>query len=192
MKKKIFLCALIAILFAIAASGTLAYFTYEDSATNVITAGRLEIELQEWTKNPDGSLSEFADVGEVVPGATVSKIVQVKNTGGHTAWVRIAVRKSITLAEGREGQADLSLVQLDLNTEKWTEKDGFYYYNVPLQPGEVTEPLFTEVTFAENMGNLYQESSAVISVVAQATQTTHNGQTVFEAAGWPALKEDEA
>ena len=39
MKRKIFAIALIAVCFAIAAYGTLAYFTYEDTATNVIITG---------------------------------------------------------------------------------------------------------------------------------------------------------
>ena len=120
-----------------------------------------------------------------MPDTEVSKIVQIKNTGEQTAWVRIALEKSILLAEGKEGDIDLSLVSCDLNTEYWTEKDGYYYYNLQLAPGEATQPLFTKVSFAKEMGNLYQDSKAVIRVDAQATQVIHNGENVFEAAGWP-------
>jgi hypothetical protein len=35
------------------------------------------------------------------------------------------------------------------------------------------------------MGNIYQQSKAIIKVFAQATQTANNGETVFTAAGWP-------
>ena len=39
MKKKLFVCAFIVICLSIVAYGTAAYFSYEDTATNVITAG---------------------------------------------------------------------------------------------------------------------------------------------------------
>lgn len=84
-----------------------------------------------------------------------------------------------------EGETDLSLVALDINTEYWTERDGFYYYNTALEPGKTTEPLFTEVAFDESMSNLYQDSRAVITVNAYATQTANNGTSAADAKGWP-------
>ena len=115
----------------------------------------------------------------------MSKIVEVKNIGGQTAYIRVAVDKEIRLAAGVEGTPDTGLIAYDLNTEYWTDKDGWYYYNAPLNAGDTTEPLFTTVTFEKSMSNLYQNSSAVIRVTAQATQTAHNGDTAMEAAGWP-------
>lgn len=186
MKKKMLACALVAICISIAAYGTIAYFTYEDTATNVITAGDVKIALQEWAI-PDGGGDPipFEDATDVMPGMEVSKIVQIKNTGEQPAWVRTSLEKSIILAEGVEGEVDLSLLSCDLNTKNWTEKDGRYYYNSILPPGETTEPLFTRVIFDKTMSNMYQESKAVIKVNAQATQVKHNGEHVFEAAGWP-------
>ena len=116
----------------------------------------------------------------------VSKIVQVKNIGGQSAWIRVSVDKTIQLAEGVDGDVDLSLISYDLNTDFWTEKDGFYYYNTILQPNEVTEPLFTKVIFSATMSNMYQNSKAVIDVTAQATQVANNGTCALDAAGWPA------
>lgn len=186
MKKKLFACACIAICFSIVAYGTTAYFSYQDTATNVITAGDVKIDLQEWAL-PDGGGEPvpFEDVMDVMPGMEVSKIVQIKNIGGQAAWVRISLEKSIVLADGMEGEADLSFVSYDLNTQYWTEKDGYYYYNTLLNSDETTEPLFTKVIFSPSMSNLYQHSKAKIEVDAQATQVIHNGETVFEATGWP-------
>ena len=185
MKKKIFTIAVIAIVASLAAYGTLAYFTYEDSAENVITTGNVKIALEELSLTDDGELIPFDGAYDVMPGEDVSKIVQVKNTGSQDAWIRISVDKAITLADGITEEADISLITYGVNTDSWTEKDGFYYYSSALKAGETTEPLFKEVHFSAEMGNMYQSSTAVIIVTAQATQVKNNGATVLEAAGWP-------
>ena len=186
MKKKIAVCAFIAVCLSIIAYSTTAYFTYEDTATNVITMGNIKIDLQEWSiPNDGGELIPFEDVIDVQPGMEISKIVQIKNIGGQDAWVRICVDKAISLANGVDGEIDLSLISYDLNTEYWTEQNGYYYYNTILKSGETTKPLFTKVKFSPDMSNLYQYSKAVIGVNAQATQVIHNGETVLEANGWP-------
>lgn len=186
MKKKRFIISLIAVCVSIAAYSTLAYFSYEDTATNVITAGDIKIDLQEWSiSNDSGEQIPFDNVFDVQPGMEVSKIVQIKNIGGQDAWVRISLDKSIILADGVEGEIDLSLISYDLNTEYWIEQNGYYYYNKILKSGEVTNPLFTKVIFSPNIGNDYQESKAIIKIDAEATQTANNGQSVFETNGWP-------
>ena len=69
MKKKILLVTAVVICLAIAATGTLAYFTSDDVAHNVITSGGVNIELVEKTEGEDGTLVEieyeFID-GEIV------------------------------------------------------------------------------------------------------------------------------
>lgn len=186
MKKKLLICALIAVCLSIVAYSTTAFFTYEDTATNVITMGNIKMELQELAIPDDGGDPvPFQGALNVLPGMDASMIVQIKNVGVQSAWIRISVEKAIMLAEGIEGDADLSLVTFNLNTEKWMAKDGFYYYLEALEPGNTTEPLFTEVSFDPSMNNLYQQSKVFLTVNAQATQVVHNGGTVFEAAGWP-------
>lgn len=186
MKKKIFVCAFIAVCLSMVAYSTTAYFTYADTATNIITTGNVKIELQELAiLEGGGTLIPFEDAMDVLPGTEVSKIVQVKNVGEQPTWVRISVDKSILLAEGVLGQVDLSLVTYDLNTQYWIEREGYYYYKDALQSDETTQPLFTKVEFASNMSNMYQQSKAIIKVTAQATQVVHNGDNVLEAVGWP-------
>ena len=41
------------------------------------------------------------------------------------------------------------------------------------------------VTFAPEMGNEYQGSTAHIDVKADAVQVANNGETVLDALGWP-------
>ena len=185
MKRKILFLSVLAICVATLAAGSLAYFTHEQTATNVITSGSIKVELQEWADTGNG-LVPFENVEGVLPGMEISKIVQVKNIGEQSAWIRVSADKTIQLADGVEGEVDLSLVSYDLNTAFWTEKDGFYYYNTVLQPNEVTEPLFTKVIFSATMSNMYQNSTAVIDVTAQATQVANNGTCALDAAGWPA------
>ena len=164
---------------------TVAYFTTEDTATNVITTGNIDIELQETTS--DGS--EFTDVVNVVPGQQISKIVKVANKGANDAYVRINLKQFIELANGTRVDEVGNLISLDFNTTNWTEIDGYYYYNKPLLPGQTTEALFEVVTFDTGMGNEYQGSEATIEVNAQATQVQNNGESVFDAAGWPSGEE---
>jgi hypothetical protein len=183
MKKKITVVAAIMLCASIAVGGSVAYFTHEESTTGEISTAGLEITLEKWAEAEDGSLVETGDSDEIVPGSEVSKVVWVTNTGKRDTWVRVSVEESITLVDGGEG--DLALMSLDLNTEDWTELDGYYYYLSVLEPGQETEPLFTTVSFSEEMDNVYQNSTASIDIDAQATQVANNGETVWDAAGWP-------
>lgn len=183
MKRKLLILSVLAICLANFAAGSLAYFTSEGKAHNVITSGGVEIAVQEWAD--EDKTQPFEDVTGVMPDTTVTKIAEIRNTGESTAWVRVKVEKAIQLAGS--GRPDLSVVQLDINTEDWTDGgDGYYYYNKQLRPGKVTAPLFTSVTFRADMGNEYQKSTATVDVLAQAVQTANNGDTVTDAKGWPA------
>ena len=172
---------------SILAYGSLAYFTAEDAADNVITAGNIDIALKE-TAIPEGGGDPvpFVDLDGVMPGAEASKIVQVENTGDHPAYVRVRLEKTVTLAEGVDGEADASLVALDINTDQWTLRDGYYYYSEALAPGETTAPLFTTVRFAAQMDDRYQNSKTEIAAYAGAVQAENNGGSALDAAGWPA------
>ena len=188
MRKKLIAGAVVAICLSLLAYSTSAYFTTEKTATNVITSGNIDIQLQETAmQNGEEVLFEqYQEKINVMPSQTVSKIVRVKNNGANAAYVRISISKSIELAKDVQGEPDVSLLELDFDSENWTAKGGYYYYNTPLEPGDTTEALFNSVTFSPSMGNMYQNSTAIIEVKAQATQVKNNGASVFEAAGWPA------
>lgn len=182
MKRKLLILSVLAICIATLAAGTLAYFTSEGKAHNVLTTGGVEIAVQEWAD--EEKTKPFEDLTGIMPGMTVTKIAEIKNTGASDAWVRVKVEKNIKL-QG-EGTPDTALVELNLNLTDWTlGEDGYLYYNKVLKPGEVTEPLFTAVTFNVTMGNEYQNATATVDVVAQAVQTANNGETVMDAKGWP-------
>lgn len=188
MKKKVAAGAVLAICLSILIYTTIAYFNTADTARNVITSGNIKIQLQETALVDDSEIpfEESQDVYNVMPGQEVSKIVRVENTGDNPAYIRISVDKAIQLAEGTQGDPDTDLISIDYDSRNWTPgNDGYYYYNKPLAAGATTEPLFRNVIFDPTMGNMYQDSKAVIKVSAQATQVKNNGATVFDAKGWP-------
>jgi len=189
-KKKILLLVSVVLILSCVVVGTYAWFNEAETAHNVITTGKVDIELVEEASTENGMVP-FEDVDGIMPTMTASKIVTVDNVGVGSAWVRIAVMKDIQLADGVEGEIDTDLIKLDIDTENWIEQedDGvvYYYYAKQLAPGESTSPLFTTVTFDETMGNMYQNSKAFIDVRAEAVQVANNAETgtVLDAAGWP-------
>lgn len=189
MKRTVFAAAAITICFALSAFGSVAYFTADDVAHNVITSGEVNIEVLEWADADKTTAFPTGGVSGVMPGTAVTKIVEVENTGSADAYVRVKVGKSIVPAAPAApatAAPSTDVLLIDINVTDWTQgTDGFYYYNEPLAPGEVTVPLFTSVTFAADMGNEYQESTATVTVSAYAVQVANNGADVFSAVGWP-------
>ena len=68
-----------------------------------------------------------------------------KNEGSVDCYVRV-------FAEVEDPIVSESL-KIDFNDREWTEKqnDGYYYYRKVLRSGEVTEPLFTQITAAKDI-----------------------------------------
>lgn len=185
-KKNMVLVALLALLLGLVAYGTVAYFAGEAHVTNVITTGTVNVELVE-TWNPE-------DGKNVMPGQTVSKKVEVRNTGTGDAWVRVHVTTSAKDPSGAYLETALiSLVGTDVTDEAgkqaWIPGEGdWYYYYEPLPPGEMTAlPLFTAVKFDTAMGNEYQGATIEVAVSAQAVQSKNNpapNGNVTQVAGW--------
>jgi len=212
MKKRIFAAAVITICLAIAGYGTLAFFTDEVVAHNVITSGGVAVEIHETTDKIDpvtGEAKPFEDVSGVMPGVSVSKIVQTKNTGANDAWVRVWVNVGIsepgnpilnpmiknlplTIQDAQGNVIDVIQMDFDLGdgADQWTlGEDYYYYYNSSLAPGELTAPLFENVKFAPEMDNTYQNCKVMIDIIAEAVQVANNpipeGGDVTDIKGWP-------
>ena len=162
--------------------GSLAYFTAQETVHNVITSGGISIELLEWADTEKKVEFPKSGIDNVMPGTEVTKILEVKNTGSDTAYIRVSIDTKISVEN-----ADLSLIGLDFNDKDWTYKDGFYYYNAPLAKGELSTPLFTRVSFSKDMGNAYRYSTVNIDAAAYAVQIAHNGTNALDAEGWPEI-----
>ena len=106
--------------------GTVAYLvTHTDPVVNTFTPGKVSCQVNE----------EFNEDN------TVKTKAVVKNTGNVPAYIRVAVvANTIDAQRNITGMATL---EGWLNTAKWTEVDGFYYYKGVVQPGDVTANLLT-------------------------------------------------
>jgi len=193
MKKKILILAMGAIFIAILASGTVAFFTADDQAHNIITTGAVDISIEEWQATADGLVPYPQDKPiHVMPATTVSKIVTVRNTDAD-AYIRAKYEIIVMDADGKVMQISPekldSVITISVNGSEWQRKDGdseWWYYTEEVAAGDATEPLFTSIVFdGPNMTNEYQNCTVEIVVKAQAVQTANNGDDAFEAAGWP-------
>lgn len=185
MKRKILLVSALVICMAVSITGTLAYYQVETQAHNVITTGSVDIRLQEWAD--EEKTVPFKDPDGIMPGTSVTKIAEVKNTGKSDAWVRVRINTTVTrkISDNESVLLDASGIGLNLNETSWVKNGDNYYYQKVLAPGETTEPLLRSVSFDQTMGNDYAGVQVDVCLKAEAVQSANNGQTVFEAAGWP-------
>lgn len=181
-KRRILAIALIVIGLSAVATGTYAYFVAEETAYNVITTGALFMDLVEETE--DGKPWPEEGIKNVMPATDVGKVVYVENRGSVPFFTRIQKETTVTPAPGVTAVLTDEYISIDINTECWIEQGDFYYYYRILQPGEKTEPLFTKVSFAGEMGNEYQNCTVEVQVLAQAVQSANNGYDPLMALGW--------
>lgn len=182
-KRKILVISIIVSLLAILAAGTLAFFTDYDTAYNVISTGMIDIAVHETTIDDQGKEVPFPEecISNIIPGMKVVKKVWVENLGTESVYVRINVERKLTPSE-----LDPKYIHLEgLNNEDWTLVGDYYYYNSPVEPDDVTTLLFDSVSFDKYMPNPYRNSIVEVIVKAEAVQSKNNGETVFDAVGWP-------
>ena len=192
MKKKLLSLALLTILLSLMALGSAAYFTYEGRATNVITTGAVIMELNEVQLiNGEELPYPKGPITGVMPGRAVSKIPYVEAMQGtQPFYTRVKINMTATLADGPlVSDADAArYFLLNYDSENRTQgADGWWYYLGQLEAGQ-RAALFTQVSFAPELPNSYQNCRVVIDVIARATQVKNNpipegGYTAI--VGWP-------
>lgn len=188
------LCALVTFI-----SSTLAYFTASTgSSGNVIATGGAGFEFVDLVY-PPGS-TEGIPVEEVVgtffalPGDDFKRSVSAVNRGGTSVYVRAKVKCDITLKEKYaefSDSIDESVVLYDVG-DSWLTRDtfdGYYYYETTLARGVTTPDFISNISFSDDMGNMYKGATVSVKVVFEIVQAEGNGETVFDAVGWPASEE---
>ena len=178
MKRRIVVLSIILVMLAILTSGSLAQYVTYGTSKNVITSGNVNAVLH----NRAGDQTAAGSEVRCLPGEKVDRVVTVENAGNQSFYVRIEVKKYVK-------DSDLSAencLNLDLNDKDWIYRDGYYYYKEALKPGETTQPLFTEVEIdGPNVNNDYMGKTLMLDVSAYAVQSENNGETVWDAIGWP-------
>ena len=180
-KSKLLLIALAAILATVLTQPSLAYYTTIGVATNVVTSGNIELAIHE--KTADGS--DFPEEGVyIIPGDIVSKQVYVENVCGHPFYLRV----KLVTGTNNDALTPEECMKLDIDTENWTYRDGYYYYNHILNPGEMTSALFTQVEIVgSKVDQTHIGSTLQLTVNAYAVQSENNpAQHPWDASGWPA------
>lgn len=191
MKKKIFAVAVIAICLSIFACGSLAYFTAEGTATNIITTGGVDIRVEEFQQTASGLAPYPSQAIAIMPGTTVSKVVTVKNLEARS-FIRVSMTLVVKDADGAvldiPAQELEKVITIAVNTQDWVQKEGdakWWYCSSIAESGASTAPFIRQVVFdGPAMTNEYQNCTVEVLITAQAVQAANNGETVLEAAGW--------
>ena len=207
MKKKILALTLVVAILAIAAMGTLAYFTDKDSNSNVVTLGNVDIVLDEaavtydpetytWTAGDERVDSNT--YGNVYPGAVMPKDPTVHNEGSVDAYVRVKVTVTdyanwAFLMGGKLNVTAhpeyLNLLVGDLGTG-WTitdvttsGQDAIYtiQYGEILAAGESTTPVFQNVTIPTDFAKRSAGDSQAYIDKLMGSDRTFNIDVVAEA-----------
>lgn len=176
-KKLLVLLTSLTLVAVVGIGATLAYFTDNDEATNVITMGHVDVDLDEPNfdkpvddpTTPEDESKEEKDntIEDVTPGQSIVKDPTITVAeGSEDAYVRATVTFTGLTAE--QEAALLANINID-DTVWYLAEDGYYYYNAKLTAGE-SAVLFDTVVIPETWGNEVADLTFEIIVSAEAIQ----------------------
>ena len=142
MKKILILSITLILLAAIAVTGTLAFYTDEESEVNVMTVGKVQIGQIE----KDGEGKDFKQdqpLRPVVNGDTsdpnyIDKVVTVKNIGQNPAYVRTLIAVPFFDCNGT------NVLHWDRNSDGWTWNDALGTVNFNGKPYQIFMATYNE------------------------------------------------
>ena len=182
-KKLIPLLSAVALVAVIGVGSTLAYFTDNDAANNVVTMGHVNIELDE----PEFSAeNENNTIKNVVPNQTITKDPTITVEAGSESCY---LRAKIEITElNAEQIADL-LENTNIGEDWVLAEDGYYYYqnSVSKSNEDQTVDLFDTVVIPAEWGNEVADLTFEINVSAEAVQADNFTPETDEAGvinGW--------
>ena len=136
-----------------------------------------KISIIEQVEDGSGGYKPWKDITGAMPGESYSAIPQVKNNSSAAAEVAMCVSGSVKNAAGVVAELPAGAFEIDID-EHWIldgtiatdvvglESADCYRYESAVKAGEMTEPIFTEVTLSKKLGNEYKNS--VFSLYLQA------------------------
>lgn len=183
-KKKIAALLVAGVMTVGVVGGTLAWFTSNDSVTNIFETGKVN--------NPDDANGNGVEIWEdytpatsVIPGDTTTKLVQTQNTTDYDSFIRVKItpqweKEKVTI-DDKEIQlfADKIILNFGENLGdtygKWLKgDDGYYYYMGKVAGGKFTNPLLESVTLKSDAGNEYRGVKFDVLVEAESIQADNN------------------
>lgn len=187
-KTKTFIAAVVVLLLLVTVWGSVAYYVTIETAHNVVSSGGVDIALFELVDENDenGNPKYFSDIHNAAPGETYSKIPYVENLDTGSAWLRNALKVTVTTSDGVVHEIDdwSTILAIDIDEGNWTLNGGYYYYDTALAAGEKTEPMFHSVTIRDDLPAEYLSSTITLKIDAEAVQSANNGSSACEATGW--------
>lgn len=197
MKKRyIMLAVTAALVFAVAAGGTLAAQRVNSGVLSLgLNAATLDIELAAGKTTDSGAIT-VKDT-DIMPGDTyefeaadenysVQNLTSVQNNGNTStlpAYVRVTVTKywCESGTNQKDHDADAKLITLNCDTDNWMElrsvfagrtksQTQVFYYKTPLDPGEATSKLLQSMSVGTEAGNDYTDRQIYLEAKADAVQ----------------------
>ena len=146
----------------------------------VFANGPVDISIVEKVDDGSGGYKDWEDITDAMPGVTYSAIPRVKNDGSTAVEVRMCLSESAKSSDGGSISLRPNTFGIEINgnweLEKGSKnasdpaKGNCYRYNSKIAVGEVTEPLFSEVTLSPELGNEYQGATFNLHLDAYAAE----------------------
>lgn len=171
VKKKLFGIGIAGVLVAGLASSLVGF--------PVFAEGSVDIRVVEVVDDGGGELKPWQDITDAMPGMTYSAIPRIINDGSVAVPIWVCLSESVT-----NGAAETVILPSNtfgiiinpnwgLNETVGNASDpasgNCYKYNKQIEPGEFTEPVFTEVALSPNLGNEYQNATFSLHIDAYAS-----------------------
>ena len=156
---------------------SLAFWSVSSDTINSLNMDSLSAAIEE----------EYTRADHIMPGETIDKVVNVRNTGSSDIFVRVKV----SLALGDFDESGRFMVNTILDPDKitipyhdtyWFYEDGYYYYKGILKTNERTkESLFDQFTFATDINQVpYALRAGEIIISMEAIQTDGNAPSLWQ------------
>ncbi|WP_338587230.1 BsaA family SipW-dependent biofilm matrix protein [Clostridium baratii] len=189
-KKIIGLCLAVGLMVGVV-GGSLAWFTDNDSVTNSFaTQGNGQGQSNGIKIEED---FDKITAGSMLPGTTVTKAVQVENKATYDQYIRVKLTKVWKDKDGnvidKVGETTLNDEFIELNfgknlgveANKWTYKDGYYYYNSIVEKADatdksgpdITSKLLESVTLSKEATSIYKNIKFDVVVDAEGIQAAN-------------------
>jgi len=180
-KSRVFLAAILLLMAAITAGGTLAWIIDSSTAvTNNFVVPDVTTTIEE----------DFED------GDTVKSNVSIKNDvtadKGIDAYIRVALVPTWETTEGAVAPIPASLADLDMSwnptSNGWITHGGFYYYTGKVAPGASTSILIQTATVRGSSEGAQAGYRMNLQILAEAVQATETAVTdAWGGAVWASL-----